>query len=488
LVAAVVLGGYAVWLNFLHPPGERGSASATRSRLAASASARTSQKQRTPGDPDTQPFALLAREGQALFDKDPKGGIEKFKAAYALGSASPARSLLSHASVAVEEATRGGCRVAAIARPRPFELEQPVASPVIRRTSEGVLLGWVDNHADSRKRQAHVVLLDDALRRSGEPLAVTPEASNVQDLELRVDGEKVILLYADESGKQHGIFARQLGADGRIASPARRVARVKPSDPTLALVPIGDGGFFALWIEEVREGGGTDILAQRLSATLDPSGDPKRLTAFVPLKGLSSRAAALDAVVVRGELIVSFALELPGQREQVSLLNVPLAALAAGKGLEPTRPKKGAPATDQVLGTLRTVAKVIGRVPQPRLSCGQEGCLIAWDEEKGGASVAFLQHGRPQPLWHRQFAEKGTRPAVVGDETGAAMAWYEDARLRLATLGRDGLRTPSVVNRVTGFQPSPALARGAKAGEWLLAWRDYEAGHLELFALRAECP
>jgi hypothetical protein len=44
------------------------------------------------------------------------------------------------------------------------------------------------------------------------------------------------------------------------------------------------------------------------------------------------------------------------------------------------------------------------------------------------------------------------------------------------------------LNRVSGFQPEPALARGAKPGEWLVAWRDYEAGPLELFALRAECP
>ena len=488
LVAAVVLGGYAVWLNFLHPAGEGGKGAATNSRAAASASARAQPKQRPPTtDPDTEPFALVAREGQALFDKDPKAGIEKFKAAYALGSASPVRSLLSHATVAVEEATRGGCRVSAISRPRPFELDQAVASPVIVRTSEGVLLGWVDNHADAKKRQAHVVLLDDALRRNAEPLAVTPEASNVQDLELKLDGDKVVLLYADEAGKQHGIFARQLGADGRIATPARRIARVKPADPGLALVPIGDGGYFAVWVEELRDGF-TDIMAQKLAPGLDPMGDPKRLTALVPLKGLPTRAAAVDAVVAHGELFVSFALELPGQREQVSLLDVPLASLAAGKGIEPVKPKRGVPQTDQVLGTLRTVAKVVGRVPQPRLSCNQEGCLVAWDEEKGGASVAFLQHGKSQPLWHRQFAEKGVRPAVAGDESGAAMAWYEDSRLRLSSLGRDGLRTPSVVNRVNGFQPSPALARGAKPGEWLLAWRDYEAGHLELFALRAECP
>jgi len=80
------------------------------------------------------------------------------------------------------------------------------------------------------------------------------------------------------------------------------------------------------------------------------------------------------------------------------------------------------------------------------------------------------------------------RPAIVGDESGFATAWFEESRLKLAPLGRDGVAMPSIVNRVSGLQPHPALTRGTKPGEWLLAWRDYEAAHLELFAVKAECP
>jgi hypothetical protein len=134
------------------------------------------------------------------------------------------------------------------------------------------------------------------------------------------------------------------------------------------------------------------------------------------------------------------------------------------------------------------VAKVVGRVPDPRVGCESDGCLVTWDEEKGGAFIAFLEHGRTQPLWHRQFAEKGTRPVLGGDATGLALTWYEESRIKLAPAGRDGLGKPSLVNRVTGLQPHAELARGTKPGEWLVAWRDYEAGDLELFALRAECP
>jgi eukaryotic-like serine/threonine-protein kinase len=484
--AVVVLGGYGVWLHWLHPAGERGAAtSPTRTALSASARSRTPSKPAT--DPESEPSAALVRDAQGLFAKDPKAALEKLKAAYALGSASPVRALLAHASTALEEATPRGCRVTAVARPRPSQLEQAASSPALVRTSDGVLVGWVDTHADARRRQGHVVLLDDALRRKGEPLAVTPEASNVQDLGIYVVGGKIVVVYHDDGGKQQGVYVRQLGADGRIASPARRIARGKPSDGSLSLTPNGDG-LVAIWAEELTPGT-NDLMVARLGPGLVPLGEPMRLSAFVPLKGVQERVVAPDAAVSRGELEIAFSLAAPSQRSQVSLLSVALAELEKGKGLlvKPRGNKRG-PQVDAALGTLRSVAKVSGRVPQPRVACEKEGCLVGWDEERGGAFVAFLEYGKQQPLWHRNFAEKGLRPAVVGDESGFATAWFEESRLKLAPLGRDGVGMPSVLNRVSGLQPHPALARGSKPGEWLLAWRDYEAAHLELFALKAECP
>jgi serine/threonine protein kinase len=487
--AALVLGGYGAWLHWLHPAGER-SALTTAPRTALTASARVKPAAKPVVDPDTEPFAELVREAQGLFGKDPKSAVDKLKSAYALGSAAPVRALLAHASVAVDEQTPRGCKVTAVARPRPYQFDQAASSPALLRTSEGVLLGWVDNHADARRRQGHVVLLDEALRRKGEPLAVTPEATAVQDLGMVTAGDKVVLAFHDDGGKQPGVFVRQLGADGRIGSPARRIARGRPSDGSLSLTPTGDGGYVAVWAEELAAGV-QDLVLVRLGSTLEPKGETQRLSAFPAIKGVSERVAMPDAAVTQGVLHVAFTLGLPGQHALVSLLSVPLALLDKGKGFEtaPRGGKRGVPASpDPVLGTLRVVAKTVGRSPQPRLACEKDGCLVGWDEEKGGAKVAFLEHGKPQPLWHRDFAEKGARPAIVGDDAGLATAWYEDSRLRLAPIGRDGVGMPSVVNRVSGLQPHPALARGAKPGEWLLAWRDYEAAHFELFALKAECP
>jgi serine/threonine protein kinase len=485
--AAVVLAGYGAWLHFLHPPGERGALTTSpRTALTPSARAKPAAKAAVV-DPDSEPFADLVREAQGVFAKDPKGAIDKLKAAFALGSAAPVRALLAHASVAVDEPTPRGCKVTAVARPRPYQIEQPASSPSLVRTSEGVLLAWVDNHADPRRRQGHVVLLDEALRRKGEPLAVTPEATTVQDLGLVAVNDKVVLAFHDDAGKQPGVYVRQLGADGRITSPARRIARDRASDGSFSLTPTGDG-YVAVWAEDLAAGV-TDLFAVRLGPTLEPKGETLRLTAFPGIKGVTERVSMPDAAVAKGDLDIVFTLGLPAQHGAVCLLAVPLTELDKGKGVETARAgKRGGASPDPVLGTLRVVAKTVGRPPQPRLACEKEGCLVGWDEEKGGAKVAFLEHGKAQALWHRDFAEHGARPAIGGDDTGLAAAWYEDSRLRLAAIGRDGLGMPSVVNRVSGLQPHPSLARGAKPGEWLLAWRDYEAAHFELFALKAECP
>jgi serine/threonine-protein kinase len=488
LAAALALGSYAAWFYWLHPPGEPGALVRTATKGAKPNASGTGVKKRTAVsvDPETEPYAQMLGEAQTMFRKEPKKALEKFKAAYAMASAAPARSLLAHASIAVEEATPKGCRVTAIARPRPYSIEQAVSAPGMIHTAEGPLLTWVDNHADPRRRQGYAVLLDDALRRRGPPLAVTPEATNVDDFDSHAAGNRVALVYADAAGKESGVYSRLLETDGRIATSSRRLSSAKPAEFEVSLAA-GDGGYWVVWTEQL-EFGSTDLVARKLSAALEPIGEPVRLSAFTLVKGLTQRATTPQAVVSHGELEIVFALQLPNQRQQVMLLSVPLSQLANGLPMPKPGKRLPPPKNDTTLGTLRNVTLVIGRSPEPGIACTPEGCLVAWDEEKQGASVAFLAHGQAKPLWHREFAQKGSRPVLYGDEAGGAAAWFEESRLKLAAIGRDGLGNPSTVNRVSGFQPRPALSRGGKPGEWLVAWRDFEAGHHELFALRAECP
>jgi hypothetical protein len=321
--------------------------------------------------------------------------------------------------------------------------------------------------------------------RGGDPIAITPEATNVQGLELYAAGDRVLLSFYDDGGKQPGLYTRQLSLDGRITSPATRISRARPLAHRVILVSAGDGARYAVWVEQL-DAGVTDVMAAKLSPNLDALEEPRRLTTFPPIKGLAERAQNLAATIARGELQVVFAVAQPGLRSEVLLLTTPLSLLSAPRPPDPPKGKRST--APPFVGTIRSVKKVVGRVPQPRVGCEADGCLVTWDEEKGGAFIAFLEHGRTQPLWHRQFAEKGARPVLGGDANGLAVSWYEESRLKLAPAGRDGVTKPSLVNRVNGLQPHAEVARGSKPGEWLVAWRDYEAGRLELFALRAECP
>jgi hypothetical protein len=124
---------------------------------------------------------------------------------------------------------------------------------------------------------------------------------------------------------------------------------------------------------------------------------------------------------------------------------------------------------------------------QPRIACTPDGCFAAWDLDTGGAFVAFIDKDRGEAIWHREFAHKGARPSLTAAGSSVAVAWFETSRVKLGRLTRDGMEPPSVLARVSGYQPYPALAPGNQPGQWDISWRDYEAGHLEAFVVRASC-
>jgi serine/threonine-protein kinase len=489
IAAVIALGGYAAWLYFLHPPDSRPKVDGKSSKTAALTTPTPArEKPSKKSAPQIEAAnAEVMSEAQGLFAKDPQQAIEKLKGALSTSQVPAVRSLLSHATVAVEEKTKGGCRTVAIARPRPNELEQAASRPVILGTSSGAVLAWVDNHADARKRQGHVVVLDEALRRTSVPLAITPEATEVQDLEMLKAGDKLALLYWDSGGREPGVFVRTLEADGRIASPVRRISSTKTSEFDPTFISAGDGGYWVVWSEQL-EYNSTDLVVRKLGPNLEPRGEAVRLTAFTLQRGLTRRATAPALALSKNGLEIAFSLQLPSKLQQVSILTVPLAELSAG--LEMPRPGKRVPPpkADRTLGTLRSLKRVSGRNPEPHLACTSDACFVVWDEEKGGAFIAYLEHGKSAPLWHREFSPKGARPVVTKRDAQMQLAWFEDSRVRMAPVTRDQVGTPSVMNRVNGLQPHPDLAFGGAPNSWYITWRDYEAGHLEVFALRGECP
>jgi serine/threonine-protein kinase len=486
-VALVCLGGYAAWLYVLHPPGKTSAATGAKPKAGPSSSvgSKAAKNAGKSGDAaDSDAYARLLFEAQDLLTNgSAKEALESFKAAFAAGNQPPARSLLSQATVVVEEGS-GACRVDALARPRPFGITEPSSRPTLLKTDRGILYSWFDTHVDAKRRQGHVVLLDNAMRRVSEPIPVTPEASSVRTLQLVPASGGAALMYWDDSA-DGGVYVRKLEADGKIASPARRVSEAKRGElqPTIAS---HDGGFWVVWEEDAARGR-VDIMGRQLDEKLEPKGKPVRLAQVASAPRSPATASSPDAVVAQNALQVVFSVDRGVDRHQIMLLRVPLTDPTLSQAGLVIDKRKKLGGTDATLGTLGPLSKATSKNTTPRIACLEKSCAVVWDDDNGGAYAAYVERDKAEPLWHREFSSKGIRPTLVATKDKTLIAWYEDSRLKLAELGRDGLGKASVLASVKGFQPEPDVTHGEKPGQWLVAFRDYESAHFEAFGLRTEC-
>jgi hypothetical protein len=171
---------------------------------------------------------------------------------------------------------------------------------------------------------------------------------------------------------------------------------------------------------------------------------------------------------------------------RVALLRVLLDDADLRRGLD------GAPATgavDRTIGTSSAIVPDEERADDADMACGGQSCFLAWRSGGGSLSVALLDVGDGRLVWRKRFELRGGRPAVSVAPSGvAALAWSASGQLRIASLGREGLGKPAIVGRAAGDLVRPSLAAGARVGEWLVGWLDFEAGRPEAFVARATCP
>jgi serine/threonine protein kinase len=482
-VALVCVGGYAAWLYVLHPPGKSAASplQTTSSGSAPVRSSKNSPKSAETADPDV--YAKLLFEAQdMLTNGSAKAALDSFKAAFAAGSQPPARSFLSQATVVAEEGG-GACRVDALARPRPFGISEPSSRPTLVKTDRGTLYAWIDTHVDPKRRQAHAVLLDNAMRRVTEPIAITPEASSARSVQLIAAPGGAALLYWDDGGDAAGVYVRRLEADGKIAGPARRVSEARRGELTPTLTPT-TGGFWVLW-EEDGPRGHVNLMGRLLDDKFEPKGKILRFADLLGAPRSANTASRPDAVIAHGALQIVLSVDRGGDRHQVMLLRIALNDAGLSNGLVVDKKKKQT--SDLSIGALSPLSRPSGKNTTPRIACLEKSCSVVWDDDTAGAYAAYLERDKGEPLWHRDFSPKGIRPTLVATDKKTLIVWYEDSRLKLAELGRDGVGKASVLGRVNGFQPEADVARGEKPGQFLVAFRDYESAHYEAFGLRTEC-
>jgi eukaryotic-like serine/threonine-protein kinase len=482
-VALVCLGGYAAWLYVLHPEG-KSAASAGKPGSSSAVPAKAGKGAGKSGETsDADVYAKLLFEAQdMLTNGSAKAALESFKAAFAAGSQPPARSLLSQATVVAEEGG-GACRVDALARPRPFGISEPSSRPTLIKTDRGTIYAWIDTHADAKKRQAHAVLLDNAMRRVSEPVGITPEASSVRGVQLVPAASGAALVYWEDSGDGAGVYVRRLESDGKIAGPARRISEARRGElhPTLAAT---EGGAWVLWEEDGLRGH-VNLMGRALDDKLEPKGKSVRFADLLGAPRSANTASSPDAVVAQGALQIVVSVDRGADRHQVMLLRVPLTDAGLTSGVVVDKKKKQT--TDLSIGSISPLSRASGKNTTPRIACLEKACGVVWDDDAAGAYAAYIERDKAEPLWHREFSPKGIRPTLVSTDKKLLVVWYEDSRLKLAELGRDGVGKASVLASVKGFQPEADVTRGEKPGQWLVAFRDYESAHYEAFGLRTEC-
>jgi eukaryotic-like serine/threonine-protein kinase len=488
--AALAGGGYFAYRTYLGP----NTTSVTSAALdggpvpSASTDSPVTSAQALSHDTGLKFRPLISDAQEAIAKGDLETARAKAKDAVDLGNHHVPATFLQHLDTVRAQKGEPLCNLTGLARPRTYDLmEEKVRTigagrPTIVLGPRGPVMVWTE--ADQGTEQAFAVALDEAFRAKTAPFAVTPEGQNIQKPELLRVGDKVLLTYWDTRGPEAGVYARFLDGEGRIASSATLIARAVggASSPTVVETP--DKGLLFSWVEPTDKN--TEELFFQKYNGLTPAGDKVRASAFKPTQGKSRvrfPVAAFDPEAVH----LAFRLERDPER-QIQHLRVPFNDIK-GAGIS-AEGLAGSP-KDRHLGDLATVTTPRIRADWPSLGCVADQCYIAWnDEGRDGIWVGYAEKTAATPLFKKRVATLGRHPAVgTSTQRGeVVLVWYDRGKILASRLDRDGIRDPSVIARVSSVeQPQPSVAAGSKAGEWLVAWLDYEGGHLEGYAARIEC-
>ncbi|WP_437673262.1 serine/threonine-protein kinase [Sorangium sp. So ce131] len=494
-VLALAAGAaYAGYRQFLKPTALPPASSAAAP--AGSSAPATSSAPTVPARADASVEAvsglpwppLVAQAQEAIAAGDLKGALRLLKDAQEKGNHPVPRTLSEHLQVALKDASgKAPCQLTGLARPRTHDLVREggraigASRPSIALGPRGAVVTWTDSHEGTE--HAYTTSLDSAMRPSSPALDVTPEGRAIGRPELSAAGERLVLTYWDGKGPEAGVHVRWLDADGRIDGPAMMVApfpRGGNSWPSLAR---SSNGFVVVWSDD-SDTASEDLFLRRLSPNLDPVGDSIRLTDVTPTGPSKPRVRFPSLAVASDVLHLAFRFDREPMRV-IQYMRLPLAN--ADKGLPAPSPGKRA---DRTLGDLSLVNSDRVRSDSPSIACGASGCFVVWHGEPplGGASAAYIDPAKGQPLWRKRISKAGARPSIATAPNGQAqLVWFEQGRMVTASINRDGLGAPTRFARVSGDQPTPSISPGARPGEWYVAWLDYEAGHLEPYAARIQC-
>jgi eukaryotic-like serine/threonine-protein kinase len=486
LLATVLFAGAAfgvayAWVAELRPQIQTRVVEATPI-ATVTATAKTSQ----PAPSEELKWGPAFVEGQRLLSGgDLQGAQRKFKEAGELGAGAAAKGMLDQTKAAAE----GGpsCKMTSLTRPR-LGIFGSAGRPAVISLGAHALVVWTDDHEQARREHAYGAFIDKAGVITTPVRDLTPEGTDIERPVPLKAGDQVALFYWEKSGKEAGARARILDAEGRIEAGIGGESRLltgtpgkgKVNWPHYAAVP---GGFFIAW-EDSRDGS-DDLFVRRLGIDLQPKTPEVRITDYrsggkgrTPSVHVPAVAAAANA------LVVAYRLDRDNNRSLMRT-RIALTAPELSKGLD--EKSEGAAGPDRELGDTKSLSDE--KVDAPSIACGTEGCFVAWHRDPGGAFVALLEPLQGRQVWHKQIvSSSGGRPSLgVGPMGDVAVTFYEQGKVKIAPLTRDGIGTRNSFAKVSGDSPRPYLTAGQAKGDWFVSWLDNEGGKPEPYVARLMC-
>jgi serine/threonine-protein kinase len=489
LVGAISLAIF-MWVRFLGPQVMAPIVASTASAPLVGPTASNE-----PPPLDEPKWVPTISEGQRLFSVgDIAGAQKKFKEAADMGSqaAKVAAVFAEQTKFADKAKDQGPCKVTAFAHPR-LAIDRKAAVPVIAPLAKGALVAWVDDHERPGTNHAYGVVIDTTGKSLTAVKDLTPEATDADTPKLGVIGaDRLVLVYANEKGKEAGIHARLLdgnGAPDQYKGQDVRVGGTKPGQ-FFPAIDKGPEGFWVVWQDDRDKENEHDLYVRHLSNDLDMLTAETRLTDyFAPPKGKfgAPRVRHPTVAVAANTLIIGYKLENDKEKSH-AIMRMRVTLPDAEKGLdENTSANRG----DRVAGNVSQVSEDKTPADQPSIACGTNGCFVAWHVEAGGASIAKIDPVANQVVWRKKLSEKGGHPSLGVNNGEVAVAWYERPTIKFTTLNDAGpVLPPAAVFKINDPSvPRPSISGGATKNEWYMAWQDSDTpkGVAEIYASRLTC-
>ena len=364
-------------------------------------------------------------------------------------------------------------------------------APRSRMGLRAPIVVWTDDHELDGHEHAYSVMLDDVGHPTSAPRDVTPEASEVWRPSLLAAADRTAMLYWDKSGRESGVRV----ALARLRRPHRRRQHPRGRRPRRHFWPAFEKharGLRRRVAGRPRQGGQRSLPPQAESrARAEGPRDPAdRLQSRVPRarpstcasrawrsRATPSSSSTSSSATRRTSSCACASRSTP--RSSTGGLEEITAGQRAGSRRIASSATRSSINEDKLPARRADPSRAAPRAASSRGTASKSGALRRPHRARAGQGplAEELRAERRPPVARR--GRRGPGHAVAGSRR-APSAWRPSRATAWA-------RRASFA-KTSAELPRPWIAPGKTKGEWLVAWKDFEGRHSEVFAAKLQCP